>query len=151
MEKKSKKKLPSWAIVLIVLAVVSTVAPLVFFTFMFISLDEYSFNDKYNIESDGSVIFDKEDIRIKSGVYGYYDDELKEYIVTGTLVNNSKKSYESIDVAYVVYDSNGVVLGNAYAYLDGLKKGKSWKFKAVYYEEDAKDAKTFELLSVNAY
>ena len=50
--------------------------------------------------------------------------------ITGTLTNNtgSEKSYVSVE--YVIYDADGVQIGNAYANTTNLKAGGTWRFEA---------------------
>ena len=50
-----------------------------------------------------------------------------------------------------VYDAKGNVLGESYAYLSNLEKGKTWNFKSVYDEIDSKDALRFEIREVTYF
>lgn len=152
MEKNKKSnKMPVWAIVVIVCAVILSVVPVLGVIYFFATIDEHAFDSEFEVESSGEVRLTEEDITIKSDVRGYYDAKNEQYVIEGYLVNNSGEDYESLDLTYLVYNKDGVLLGNAFAYIDGLKKDETWKFKATYIELDALDVGGFELLSVNAY
>ena len=43
------------------------------------------------------------------------------------------------------------ILGNATDSIDNLEKGKSWKFKVVYENVDAKEVKNFKINNVSTY
>lgn len=151
MEKNKKSKMPVWAIIVIICSVILSVVPVFGVVYFFTTIDEHAFDSEFEVENNGEVKLTEEDITIKSDVRGYYDAKNEQYVIEGYLVNNSGEDYDSLDVTYLVYDKDGVLLGNAYAFIDGLKKNGTWKFKATYIELDALDVGGFELLSVNAY
>lgn len=151
MENKKKNKTPWWAILLIICAVIISISPAVGIIYLFANIDEYSFNNEFKVETNGEINLINENIKIKAGTIGKYNETKDQYIIEGHLVNNSEEEYESLDITYIVYDNEGNSLGNAYAYIDGLKKNKTWKFKAIYEDIDADEVGSFELLSVNAY
>ncbi len=103
-------------------------------------------NTKY-IESNNSIIVDNGEIILKD-IKGYYDTNTKEYIVYG-YIDNVNKNY-TIDIEYNVYDSNNFVIGTAYTSID-MKKGESYKFKAIYYEADASEVVNYKIKDINLY
>ena len=103
-------------------------------------------NTKY-VESNNSIIVDNGEIILKD-IKGYYDINTKEYIVYG-YIDNVNKNY-TIDIEYSVYDSNNFVIGTAFTTID-MKKGESYKFKAIYYEADASEVVKFKIKDINLY
>ena len=65
---------------------------------------------------------------------GTYDSSEFAYYVYGTLTNN-KKDVDYIQILIPVYDKNGNKLGDAMANCNNLKKGETWKFKAMALED----------------
>ena len=65
---------------------------------------------------------------------GTYDSSGFAYYVYGTLTNN-KKDVNYIKILIPVYDKNGNKLGNAMANCNNLKKGETWRFKAMVIED----------------
>ena len=65
---------------------------------------------------------------------GTYDSSEFAYYVYGTLTNN-KKDVNYIKILIPVYDKNGNKLGNAMANCNNLKKGETWRFKAMALED----------------
>ena len=65
---------------------------------------------------------------------GTYDSSGFAYYVYGTLTNN-KKDVDYIKILIPVYDKNGNKLGNAMANCNNLKKGETWRFKAMVIED----------------
>lgn len=65
---------------------------------------------------------------------GTYDSSGFAYYVYGTLTNN-KKDVDYIQILIPVYDKNGNKLGDAMANCSNLKKGETWRFKAMALED----------------
>ena len=65
---------------------------------------------------------------------GTYDSSGFAYYVYGTLTNN-KKDVDYIQILIPVYDKNGNKLGDAMANCNNLKKGETWRFKAMVIED----------------
>ncbi len=98
-------------------------------------------------EKDNQIIVNKDKVIIND-ITSYYNSETEEYIISG-YINNSKKDY-SISITFDVYDANNYIIGQAYANLD-MKKGNSYKFKAVYFEDDAKEVVRYKLSDIELY
>ena len=76
---------------------------------------------------------------------GTYDSSGFAYYVYGTLTNN-KKDVDYIQILIPVYDKNGNKLGDAMANWNNLKKGETWRFKAMALEDGiAKFGKDIEV------
>ena len=76
---------------------------------------------------------------------GTYDSSEFAYYVYGTLTNN-KKDVDYIQILIPVYDKNGNKLGDAMANCNNLKKGETWRFKAMALEDGiAKFGKDIEV------
>lgn len=147
IKKETKKKMPTWAILIIVLGVILFVLELLFVV--------NNINDEMKAlklyEQDGIVYIDKGNLTITKDVVGYYNSESNVYYVEGYLHNNSNRSYKSIAVSYTIYDAKGNVLGESNAFLSNLEKGKTWNFKSVYDDIDSKDALRFEIREVTYF
>ena len=82
----------------------------------------------------------KEKVETKAPKYkvvledGTYDSSGFAYYVYGTLTNN-KKDVDYIQILIPVYDKNGNKLGDAMANCNNLKKGETWRFKAMALED----------------
>lgn len=133
MEKKKDKKI----ILVIIIAVIWTLLPAIFFTGMIFLADEFDYSN-YIEEADGSINIEDGDLIIKEGVKNYYDSVRDIFYVEGYLVNNTDEDLEYILVEYTLYDINNNILGTAEAYLNKLEAKGTWKFKATYEENDAK-------------
>ncbi len=86
----------------------------------------------------------EEDVAIENqGNYGdfilethsYQSDEFAEYIV-GTVLNNSDISYSAAELEISLFDEAGNLVGNAYDSINDLAAGQTWKFEAMYIEEN---------------
>ena len=147
IKKQTKKKMPTWAVLLIVLGAILFVLELIFIV--------NNINDEITAlklyEQDGIVYIDKGNLTITKDVVGYYNSESNVYYVEGYLHNNSDRSYKAISISYTIYDVKGNVLGESHAYLSNLEKGKTWNFKSVYDEIDSKDALRFEIREVTYF
>lgn len=140
---KSKKK----KIVLLVFLIILVYA--VPFTLAMLAI--HFENEKKTFEiKDGQVEISKGKMTIERED-AYYNEEEETYYVTGYLKNKTKEDYESISVKYRLYDVDENILGEATAYLEELEEGQVWKFKATYYEIDAKEVSTFEFSGIDYY
>ena len=100
---------------------------------------------------NGSVSIDDGQLTIEKGTKGYYDEKTDNFYIIGTLTNNSSDDYDYVTINYHVSDKDGNILGNATDSIDNLEKGKSWKFKVVYENVDAKEVKNFKINNVSTY
>lgn len=89
-----------------------------------------------NVKEEAS----KEKVETKVSKYkvvledGTYDSSGFAFYVYGTLTNN-KKDVDYIQILIPVYDKNGNKLGDAMANCNNLKKGETWRFKAMALED----------------
>lgn len=140
-----KRRTPTWVIVLIV-------AMVVLFYVGFIGLCIFVSDDSdVKTNKNGSVSIDDGQLTIEKGTKGYYDEKTDNFYIIGTLTNNSSDDYDYVTINYHVSDKDGNILGNATDSIDNLEKGKSWKFKAVYQNVDAKEVKKFKINNVSTY
>ncbi len=140
-----KRKTPTWVIVLIV-------AIVVLFYVGFIGLCIFVSDDSdVKTNKNGSVSIDDGQLTIEKGTKGYYDEKTDNFYIIGTLTNNSSDDYDYVTINYHVSDKDGNILGNATDSIDNLEKGKSWKFKVVYQNVDAKEVKNFKINNVSTY
>lgn len=140
-----KRRTPTWVIVLIVSMVV-------LFYVGFIGLCIFVSDDSdVKTNKNGSVSIDDGQLTIEKGTKGYYDEKTDNFYIIGTLTNNSSDDYDYVTINYHVSDKDGNILGNATDSIDNLEKGKSWKFKVVYENVDAKEVKNFKINNVSTY
>ena len=140
-----KRRTPTWVIVLIV-------AMVVLFYVGFIGLRIFVSDDSdVKTNKNGSVSIDDGQLTIEKGTKGYYDEKTDNFYIIGTLTNNSSDDYDYVTINYHVSDKDGNILGNATDSIDNLEKGKSWKFKVVYENVDAKEVKNFKINNVSTY
>ena len=140
-----KRRTPTWVIVLIV-------AMVVLFYVGFIGLCIFVSDDSdVKTNKNGSVSIDEGQLTIEKGTKGYYDEKTDNFYIIGTLTNNSSDDYDYVTINYHVSDKDGNILGNATDSIDNLEKGKSWKFKVVYENVDAKEVKNFKINNVSTY
>ena len=79
----------------------------------------------------------------------FYDEDTKGFYIEGILKNNTKKTYYDVTLSYTIYDLEGNILGNAYAYIDRISSEETWKFKASYLDIDATDAVSYKLIDIS--
>lgn len=140
-----KRRTPTWVIFLIV-------AMVVLFYVGFIGLCIFVSDDSdVKTNKNGSVSIDDGQLTIEKGTKGYYDEKTDNFYIIGTLTNNSSDDYDYVTINYHVSDKDGNILGNATDSIDNLEKGKSWKFKVVYENVDAKEVKNFKINNVSTY
>lgn len=140
-----KRRTPTWVIVLIV-------AMVVLFYVGFIGLCIFVSDDSdIKTNKNGSVSIDDGQLTIEKGTKGYYEEKTDNFYIIGTLTNNSSDDYDYVTINYHVSDKDGNILGNATDSIDNLEKGKSWKFKVVYENVDAKEVKNFKINNVSTY
>ena len=51
--------------------------------------------------------------------------------ITGILTNNTEKEYHYLQIEYTLYDTDGNQIGTAFANINNLQAGASWKFDAM--------------------
>lgn len=143
---KKNNKFQWWMILVIIgfiLMIIGPIATIGIFAYMDI-------NKPGLVEENNVTRVGKGEITVEK-VTSFYDEKSNKYYITGDLINHSDKDYEGIDVEFLVYDKSSNILGNAYANINVLSRKKTWKFKAIYEDIDAKDVTSYELNSVNFY
>ena len=140
---KKKRKYRNIIIIIVAIVLLYCFLPsITIFTALFFGIDNTKF-----IENNNSIIVDNGKVTI-SNINEYYYNETKEYIVYG-YISNVKKDY-TIDIEYNLYDSNNYVIGTAFCNLE-MKKGENYKFKAIYYDNDASEVVNYKLKDINLY
>ncbi len=115
-----------------------------FFALIFYDLD----TPKIKYENNAILVGDNE-LMLKNNIVANVIDDT--YVISGYATNISDYDMEYVSINFNVMDANGNLLGTANAYTDNLKEGKTWKFKATYYDYDYNEANNFELISVDYY
>ena len=57
--------------------------------------------------------------------------------ITGVVQNNSNKDYEYLQITFTIYDAQGNVIDSAFANVNNIKAGGTWRFEAMFFEEEA--------------
>ena len=94
---------------------------------------------------DNTVFIDEDDAII-TNLKGFYDENNSSYVIEGYVKN---KELTDIDVRFELYDENGTVIGESYAYINNLKRNKTYKLKAYYSEYDANSIANYKIVSIN--
>jgi hypothetical protein len=66
-------------------------------------------------------------------------------IITGTVKNNSSKTYSYAHITFGVYDKENAKIGTALANIDNLEANGSWKFEASVLQDNAYTVKLEEV------
>ena len=140
-----KKEIPNWAIITCFVGVCLFFVLILSNLFNLFNLYDF----KYDVDKDGNMIIEKNKFMINKDMNSFYDDETKSFYVEGIFKNNTEKTYYNISLTYTIYDLDGNVLGNAYAYLDRINSSEKWKFKATYLDIDATDAVSYKLIDIS--
>lgn len=135
------KKTSKWIIVLIVIGCLYYLVPLGLF---FVAMVTDNFKTEYKVLNDGTVEIDKNKLTILKDIRGYYNEEKRAYYIEGKIKNNTDKDYNGINIDYYLYNERGEVLGEASTYLQKLGANKTWNFKVIYDEVDAREVFKFE-------
>ena len=98
-----KNKIPVWVIVICVLGIM-------FYAILIFNGVFGSNTFKYEVQTDGTILIDKEKFTISSKLKSYYDDKKEAFYVEGYLINNTKKIYHDISLDFVIYDLDGIIL-----------------------------------------
>lgn len=139
-----KKSKVGWIVALCVgLGLLYYIGPALLFTGLILGeLGDYS--EEFTVVGN-TVIIDEDDAII-TDLRGIYDENTSSYVIEGFVKN---KELTDIDVRFELYDENGVVIGETYAYINNLEKNKTYKLKAYYSEYDANSVVSYKLLSIN--
>lgn len=137
-----KKGIPNWVIIICSLGVCM-------FFILILSTIFNLYDFKYDVDKEGNIIIENNKFIINKEMSSFYDDETKSFYVEGIFKNNTDKTYYNISLTYTIYDLDGNILGNAYAYLDRINSNEQWKFKATYFDIDATDAVSYKLIDIS--
>lgn len=71
--------------------------------------------------------------------------------ITGTAKNNTSKNYSYASVEFAVYDSAGNNLGTAWANINNLMSGDTWKFSAALLGFPETRPTTYKLVDIKVW
>jgi len=71
-------------------------------------------------------------------------DDVWTYI-SGTVQNNSRSAYESVQIEYNLFDASGAQVGNSFDLTENLAPGATWKFRAPILEDRASNFKVIAI------
>ena len=57
--------------------------------------------------------------------------------IIGVIQNNSGKDYDYLQITFTIYDAQGNVIDSAFANVNNVKAGGTWRFEAMFFEEEA--------------
>ena len=139
-----KKSNVGWIVALCIgLSVLFYIGPALIFTGLILGeIKDYS--EDFTI-IDNTVFIDEDDAII-TNLKSFYDENNSSYVIEGYVKN---KELTDIDVRFELYDENGTVIGESYAYINNLKRNKTYKLKAYYSEYDANSVVNYKIVSIN--
>ena len=145
MEKeKTKKKMPIWAVILIVIAVIFILGSLLG------SDDESNTTNDSKSTTANVETSSKNDLVLEDGYTAKLDEYGVSYNVEGYVTNNSNKNYTYVQIEFTAYDSEGNTLGTCLDNNSGLEKGGRWKFSAACLE-NVDSIKSVKLKELSGY
>lgn len=56
--------------------------------------------------------------------------------MTGVLKNNSDKDFDYVQLSFSLFDAQGNVVDTAFTNITNLKSGRTWKFEAMFFEDN---------------
>ena len=56
--------------------------------------------------------------------------------IVGVVKNNTDKEYDYLQISFTLYDAQGNVIDTAFANVNNIKPGGTWKFEAMFFEEN---------------
>ncbi|MEG0366320.1 MAG: FxLYD domain-containing protein [Coprobacillus sp.] len=119
------KKLPKWALVLIVIVVIGVAGSAM-----------SGGSSKKGSTAQGTTEEKKEDFTIEGKTTGAYDSSKFAYYIEGTIKNNTDEDKSYVQVTFNLFDKEGNQLGTAMTNINDLKAGGTWKFKAMGMKKD---------------
>ena len=57
--------------------------------------------------------------------------------IVGVVKNNTNKDYSYLQITFTLYDIDGNVVGSAFANVNNIKAGGTWRFEAMFFEDNA--------------
>ena len=57
--------------------------------------------------------------------------------IVGVVKNNTDKDYSYLQISFTLYDIDGNVVGTAFANVNNIKAGGTWRFEAMFFEDNA--------------
>ena len=118
----NKKKLPTWAIVLIAIFVVAIIGG---------AMGNSDSDTQDSKEQTGTTSVKKEDLELEDGHTGALDEYGIAYYIDGYVKNNSDREFSYVQIEFITYDSEGNTLGSCIDNNSGLEADGRWKFKAI--------------------
>ena len=137
----NKKKLPTWAIVLIAIFVVAIIGG---------AMGNSDSDTQDSKEQTGTTSVKKEDLELEDGHTGALDEYGIAYYIDGYVKNNSDKEFSYVQIEFITYDSEGNTLGSCIDNNSGLEADGRWKFKAICTGEVDKIA-SYKLKEITKY
>lgn len=107
-------------------------------------------------EKDNNIIVKNKDIKVVKEKEAYSEKD-ECYVINLKIDSNEKvksgffKSTGSLDFTFTLYDDEGYVIGEAYAYANDLKNNKKFKIKASYCEDNAEKVTKSKLSELALY
>ncbi len=56
--------------------------------------------------------------------------------IVGVVQNNTNKDFDYVQISFTLYDADGNVVDTAFTNINNLKAGGTWKFEAMFFEEN---------------
>ncbi len=79
------------------------------------------------------------------GRWGWETSEYGSNYIVGTVKNQSDRTFSSVSISFVLLDASDAQVGSTSDYTSDLAPGRTWKFKALVFDDDAVVAVVSEL------
>jgi hypothetical protein len=83
-------------------------------------------------------------LELLDGTLDFQQGEYSSYI-TGSIRNNTVQTYNYVQVTIGLYDAEGNQVGSTLPNVNGLESGKTWRFKAIAFEDSAARCKILDI------
>lgn len=87
-------------------------------------------NASYTAKANTKKKIEKEPLELQKG-WKLGRGEFGNVVITGTVKNNSKKTYSYVQITFGLYDKDKAKVGSALANINYLAPNQIWKFQAV--------------------
>ena len=57
--------------------------------------------------------------------------------IVGVVRNNTDKTYDYLQISFTIYDEHGNVIDSAFANVNNVKPGSTWRFEAMFFNNNA--------------
>lgn len=93
----------------------------------------------------------QEKFTLNEGHEGHTDELGMSYYIEGSILNNTNKTYNYVQVTFNLYDSDNAQIGTAVANINNLEPNGTWKFKAIGLLSNGVDVASYKLMEITGW